>query len=150
MINVLLLIVTGLLLLYTSITDIKSRDVYNWAPITAIIIGLGLRLVESFLKGSFWAFAYGLLGFIVIGGLGCLLYYMKLWGGGDALLLMALGSLLGFNITFLIVFCATGVWFLLLAFLLKKFGFKLTEMPFVPVIAVATGLFLFAIKGKIC
>ena len=142
MINTALVIITVCLLLYCSFTDLRTRDVPVWACLAGLVAGLILRL-----GAGFEAFSYGLLGIIILGGFGYGLYYYKLWGGGDFLIMLALGSLLGFDAWLLVLICGVGLFFLFLGFLLNP-GKK--EMPFVPPIAIATILFLVMKNGIIC
>ncbi len=74
------------------ITDIKKREVANWLSFSLIAIALAIRAFAAILiqKPSF--FLYGLAGLAVFFALGNLLYYTRIFAGGDAKLLIALGA----------------------------------------------------------
>lgn len=89
-----ILSVIGLLALFVaSITDLNKKEVPDWLSFSMIGSALGIRLVYSVSSSDYWYFIYGLLGFGIMLSLGLLLYYGRLWGGGDAKLLMGLGAL---------------------------------------------------------
>ncbi len=79
------------MLLYGTYTDIKKREVPDYASYFSIFAILGLRLIDAvytsewniFFKSIFW-----FSGFVVFG---LIMFYTGQWGGGDSKLLMALG-----------------------------------------------------------
>ena len=84
-------------LIIASITDIKTREVPDWLSYSLIAIGLGLRAIQSIYSWDIHYFLWGFLGFLVLFIIGCAMYYTKQWGGGDAKLLMGVGSIFGSN-----------------------------------------------------
>ena len=89
------MVVVGLVFLLTaSYSDIRTREVPDWISYGLMFVGLGLRLMFSFVEG--WElFASGLLGLGVGWLLAYMLYVADQWGGGDSKLLMGVGSLVG-------------------------------------------------------
>lgn len=78
-------------------TDIKTRLVPDWTSYFMLSAGLGGHAILSLLSQSIWPIVYSAAGagsFFVVG---YLLYRVGVWGGGDAKLLPALGSLLAFS-----------------------------------------------------
>ena len=142
------------LVVWTSITDVRTRDVSGVATRSGLVFGTIFRIILAVQLASWMPLIYGLLGVVVLGGTGYILYHYRLWGGGDFKLMLSLGALLGLNdAVFLLLFCGVGLWYLaqtlVLKALLKRKGIIITEMPFVPPIAIATLLFLFLKKGII-
>ena len=90
------IILSFILLVVGSYTDFRWLIVPDWLSYTAIITGISIRLTASIIEVNPWHLFYGLLGLGVFFGLGCIGYYLKLWGGGDTKILAALGAILGF------------------------------------------------------
>jgi Flp pilus assembly protein protease CpaA len=76
------------------IQDLKTREIDNWISFSLIIFALGFRLLYSLFNGNFEFFYSGLIGFGVFFILGNLLYYSKVFAGGDAKLMIGLGAIL--------------------------------------------------------
>jgi len=80
------------------IQDFKTHEVANWLSISLIIFALGFRFfygLFGFNDGTDFSFFYqGLVGLGIFTVLGTLLYYGRVFAGGDAKLLMALGTVL--------------------------------------------------------
>src|SRR3989344_5997676 len=75
--------------------DLKTREIANWLNFSLIIFALGFRFFYSlFSAGNFNFFYQGLFGLGIFFVLGNLLYYGKMFAGGDAKLLIALGAVL--------------------------------------------------------
>jgi len=97
-------------MLVASIQDIRKREVENWWNFSLIIIVLAFRAFLSIETWNYWYFLWGLIG--LFGGfiLANLFYYGRLFAGGDAKLLMALGTILplsldwSINLQILVVF----------------------------------------------
>lgn len=81
-------------MIIASIQDIRKREVENWWNFSLIIIVLAFRAFLSVETLNYWYFLWGLIG--LLGGfiLANLFYYGRLFAGGDAKLLMALGTIL--------------------------------------------------------
>lgn len=87
-------------LMFASYKDFKSREVWDWLSFSFISFGFLLNLFFSIYEHTSFYIISSLLGFGIAFGLSLLLFYLGQWGGGDAKLLMGLGSLLGVNLTF--------------------------------------------------
>jgi Flp pilus assembly protein protease CpaA len=107
-----------------SIQDIRKREVENWWNFSLIIFALAFRAFLSIENSNYWYFLWGIIGFA--GGfiLANAFYYARMFAGGDAKLLMALGVILPFSldvwtnlgiiILFLILFLLAGSFYGLL------------------------------------
>jgi Flp pilus assembly protein protease CpaA len=92
--NVVLLSVGLFWLVFASIEDFRRREVENWWTFSLIIFVLIFRLLFS-IETSEWDFIiWGLLG--LVGGfiVAEVFYYSRMFAGGDAKMLMALGTIL--------------------------------------------------------
>jgi Flp pilus assembly protein protease CpaA len=82
-------------IVFASIQDLKTREIANWLNFSLVIFALGFRFFYSlFSEGDFSFFYQGLIGFGIFFILGNLFYYGKLFAGGDAKLMMAMGAVL--------------------------------------------------------
>ena len=113
------LFLIGIALFWTliaSIEDIRKREVENWWTFSLIIFVLAFRAFLSIESWNYWYFAWGLIG--LLGGfiLANLFYYGRLFAGGDAKLLMALGTILPLSLNWMVNLQLLIVF--LLAFLL--------------------------------
>jgi Flp pilus assembly protein protease CpaA len=113
------LIVLGLVwIIFASLEDLKKREIANWLNISLIIFALGFRFFYSLFFGiengeGFMFLWQGILGLGVFFIIGNLFYYGRLFAGGDANLMIALGAVLPFSLsTFENI--SVGVSFLLL------------------------------------
>jgi len=111
-------------IVFAVIQDIKTREIANWLSFSLIIFALGFRFFYSLFGGDNFLFFYnGLIGLGVFFALGNLLYYGKVFAGGDAKLMIALGTILPyFSILsknfqvffdFLLVFLSVGFIYIL-------------------------------------
>ncbi len=82
-------------LLIASLTDLKKKEVPDWLNFSVIAAALGIRLIHAVAYSDYKYFLYGVIGFVTMFSLGMILYYGRLWGGGDTKLLMGLGALFG-------------------------------------------------------
>jgi len=127
-----ILIITLVILIIGSITDLRTREVPDWVSFSAIAIGLGVRAIYSALEWNHTYILDGIIGFIVFFALACAIYYLGQWGGGDSKMLMALGALMGLQIDpshFMVSFMINalfvgGVYGLLWCILLALTHFK--------------------------
>jgi Flp pilus assembly protein protease CpaA len=78
-------------------TDIRTRLVPDWTSYFMLAAGLGGHAILSLLLQSIWPIIYSAAGAGLFFAIGYLLYRIGVWGGGDAKLLPALGSLLAFS-----------------------------------------------------
>ncbi len=81
-------------LIFASIQDFKYREVANWLNFSLIIFVLGFRFFYSLFLGNFNFFFQGLIGLAIFFAIGNLLYYGRMFAGGDAKLMIALGTIL--------------------------------------------------------
>ena len=94
---------------FAVIQDLKKREIANWVNFSLIIFALGFRFFYSLFNGvedgtGFNFFYQGLIGLGIFFILGNLLYYCRMFAGGDAKLLFALGAILPFSDSFRINF----------------------------------------------
>jgi Flp pilus assembly protein protease CpaA len=105
-------ILTAILLLIGSITDLKKREVYDYVSYGLVVIGFAAGIIYSFITGSINPFANSLLGFLLGLMIAYAMFYMGQWGGGDSKLIMGLGAVIGFNI--FPAFGPKNYWFIIL------------------------------------
>lgn len=119
MFEVIFLFVLALIwIVFATVQDIRKREIANWLSFSLIIFVLGFRFFYSLFSDLGFDFFYqGLIGFGIFLVLGNLLYYGKMFAGGDAKLMMALGAVLPFSVIFsenLRIFALFFVLFLLI------------------------------------
>lgn len=102
MFEVIFLFVLALIwIIFATVQDIRKREVANWLSFSLIIFALGFRFFYSLFSDTGFDFFYqGLIGFGIFLILGNLLYYGKMFAGGDAKLMIALGAVLPFSVIF--------------------------------------------------
>lgn len=104
---------------FATIQDLKKREIANWLNFSLIIFAIGFRFFYSlFAENNFRFFYEGLIGLGIFFILGNLLYYGRLFAGGDAKLLIALGAIIPFSndlifnlrafVSFLFIFFVVG------------------------------------------
>jgi Flp pilus assembly protein protease CpaA len=102
MIEVIFLSVIALIaIIFAIIQDIKTHEVSNWISFSLIIFALGFRFFYSlFIEENFTSlsssFYQGLIGLAIFFAIGNLFYYGKVFAGGDAKLMIALGIVIPF------------------------------------------------------
>ena len=103
MLEVIFLIVLGLIwIIFATLQDLKEKEVANWLNFSLIIFALGFRFFFSlFAQQSFMFFYQGLIGLGIFFILGNLLYYARVFAGGDAKLMIALGTVLPLSSNFM-------------------------------------------------
>ena len=77
--------------------DLKRREVDNVWNFSLMGIALAYRFAVSVYVGNYWFFINGLIGFGIFLLLANLFYYSRMFAGGDAKLLIALGTILPFS-----------------------------------------------------
>jgi prepilin peptidase CpaA len=115
---VILLVLLAILILVSSITDLKYNTIYNWVTLPGVILGLllntwffgfeGLKLSLAGLGIGFGA----LLPFFIFGGI----------GGGDIKLLAAIGALKGYPFILYALFYGILVGGIFALFVMVKHG----------------------------
>ncbi|OGJ20409.1 hypothetical protein A3K73_00150 [Candidatus Pacearchaeota archaeon RBG_13_36_9] len=92
------LIAIGLIwIIVAVIQDLRKREIANWWNFSLIAAALSYRAFVSLWAGNYWYFLNGLIGFAIFFGLAYGFYYGRVFAGGDAKLLMALGAVLPFS-----------------------------------------------------
>lgn len=101
MYEVIFLVVLALAwIIFASIQDLRKREVSNWLNFSLIAFALSFRLFYSLFSESWQFFFQGLMGLGIFFVAGTLMYYGKLFAGGDAKLMIALGPVLSFSTNF--------------------------------------------------
>jgi Flp pilus assembly protein protease CpaA len=95
--NLFLIILALIYIAAASIFDLRKREVPNWLNFSLIAFALAYRAFFSVLNSDLMFFVYGLIGLGVFVALGYIFYYGRVFAGGDAKLLMALGAVLPLN-----------------------------------------------------
>jgi len=96
MLEIIFLFILGLIfVMFAMIQDLKQREIANWLNFSLIIFALGFRFFYSLFNLNFNFFYQGLIGLGIFFILGNLLYYGRLFAGGDAKLMIALGPIIG-------------------------------------------------------
>ena len=83
--------------IFAAVQDLKEREVANWLNFSLIAFALAYRAIYSSYTGNYSFLLFGVLGFGVFFLISNLLYYTKVFAGGDAKLLMAFGAILPFQ-----------------------------------------------------
>lgn len=102
MYEVIFLFVLGLVWVgFASVQDLKKREVFNWISFSLAIFALGFRFFYSLFNDvGFGFFLQGVIGLVIFIVLGNLFYYARMFAGGDAKLMMALGAVLPLSSVF--------------------------------------------------
>lgn len=91
-----LYLIIGLWLLIASILDLKYREIPNWLSFSLAGFGLSFMAFKSVFEWNISFFSVSLLGFVFFFIMAYLLYYSRVFAGGDAKLLIGLGPILPF------------------------------------------------------
>ena len=94
MLDYFLLIIAFIWVLAATITDLKKREVPDWLTFSLVAIALASRMIFSLIEKDPSFFLQGLLYFGLFFLLANLFYYARIFAGGDAKLLMGLGTVL--------------------------------------------------------
>jgi Flp pilus assembly protein protease CpaA len=87
----------GVWILFAAIQDLKREEIPNWISYSLLAFALSYRAFYSAAFNNWNFLAFGVLGFVVFYALANGFYYARIFGGGDARLLMALGAVLPFE-----------------------------------------------------
>ncbi|MEM3405535.1 MAG: prepilin peptidase [Candidatus Pacearchaeota archaeon] len=98
--NFFLILLAFIWIILAIIQDIKKREVENWINFSLIIFALTYRLFYSLFFDEWRFFLYGVIGLFIFLVLGNIFYYSRIFAGGDAKLLIALGTILPFSLYF--------------------------------------------------
>jgi Flp pilus assembly protein protease CpaA len=104
MLEVIFLIVLSFVwIVFAVVQDLREREIANWLNFSLVIFALGFRLFYClFNNQGYGFFLQGLLGFGIFLIIGNLLYYGKIFAGGDAKLMIGLGAAIPFSGNFII------------------------------------------------
>ena len=93
--------------------DLKRREVDNLWNFSLIAIALAYRASVSVFSNDYWFVLNGLIGLGIFLIIGNLFYYSRMFAGGDAKLLIALGVILPLSYNWIINFKIFGLFILL-------------------------------------
>ena len=113
-------------LVFAVVQDLRTREIANWISFSLMIFALGFRFFYSLFNNANFSFFYqGLIGLGIFFALGNLFYYGKIFAGGDAKLMIALGTILPLSFdfisnvqtffNFLLIFLFAGFIYILIA-----------------------------------
>jgi Flp pilus assembly protein protease CpaA len=95
------LVMIGLVaIIFAIVQDFRYREVANWLNFSLLVFALAFRAFFSSLTGDYMFLVFGIVGLSVTFVVGHLLYYGRLFAGGDAKLFIALGVILPFSNNF--------------------------------------------------
>ncbi len=104
-------------IIFAVVQDLKKREVADWLNFSLIIFALGFRFFYCLFDAEGFAFFYqGLIGLGIFFIIGNLLYYSHFFAGGDAKLLIALGSILPLSESFMTNLNIFMIFFILFLF----------------------------------
>ena len=170
---VFLFVLASAWILFASIQDLRKREVANWVSFSLAIFALGFRFFYSlFYDSAGWGFfIQGVIGLGIFIILGNVLYYGRMFAGGDAKLMMAFGDVLGFSesffvnlkiyVTFIFLFLLAGALYGLVATLrLSMKNFKAFKKDFIKrlsknkislmiIMAIGVGIIIFGLFESI-
>ena len=109
-------------ILFASIQDCRKTEIANWLNFSLVVFALGFRVFYSLFNGGFDFFYQGLIGFGIFFVIGNLFYYGRLFAGGDAKLMIVLGSVLALSDNFFINLKVYLVFLLLFLFVGAIYG----------------------------
>jgi Flp pilus assembly protein protease CpaA len=111
----LFLFILGLIWIIGAILqDLKRREVDNIWNFSLVFFALAYRASVSVFSGDYWFWVNGLLGLGIFLFIGNLFYYSRIFAGGDAKLLIALGAVLPLSADWIINFKIFGLFIFLL------------------------------------
>lgn len=133
-----LLILALVWIIFATIQDLKKREVANWLNFSLIIFAMGFRFFYCLFSSNAEGFSFfyqGLIGLGIFFVVGNLFYYGKMFAGGDAKLMIALGAILPFSenlfinlkifILFFLIFLFVGAFYgLVISVFLSLRNFK--------------------------
>jgi Flp pilus assembly protein protease CpaA len=109
-------------LVFASAQDLKSREVANWVSFSLILFAMGFRFFSSLFSGDWNFLLQGILGLGIFFILGNLFYYSRMFAGGDAKLLIAIGAVLPLSQSFLFNLKFFGIFLFLFLFVGGVYG----------------------------
>ena len=97
MFYILLAAIALIALIIASISDIKTKEIPDYLSYSALALALFIRLIYSLLTGNYILIIYALIAALLAYLIGLLMFYARIWGGGDVKLLIALSVYLPTN-----------------------------------------------------
>jgi Flp pilus assembly protein protease CpaA len=97
--NLFLMVIAIVWMFFAVIQDFRKREVANWWNFSLIAFVLAYRAFLSVNTGDYRYFLWGLVGFAAGFILANAFYYARMFAGGDAKLLMALGTILPLSLS---------------------------------------------------
>jgi len=133
MYEIIFLIILALVWIFFAVVqDLRTREIANWLNFSLIIFALGFRFFYSLFNLDFGFFYQGIFGLGIFFIIGNLFYYGKIFAGGDAKLMIALGTILPFKnnfydnlnlfLIFLMIFLFIGLIYTLIGSLWFSFN----------------------------
>ncbi|MDP3989607.1 MAG: A24 family peptidase [archaeon] len=113
--------ITILVLLLSSYSDLKTREIPDWLNYGFLFAVLGIRGIFSVIV-DWHIIVSGFLGFILCFLIAVLFYYSNQWGGGDSKLLMGMGAAIGINLPLSLESFNLVIFFIGLLFLGAIYG----------------------------
>jgi hypothetical protein len=111
--NLPLIILALIWIIGAILQDLRRREVDNLWNFSLIAFALAYRLSISIFNADYWFILNGLIGLAIFFILHNLFYYAKLFAGGDAKLLMALGTILPLSFDWLVNLKIFGLFVIL-------------------------------------
>lgn len=84
-------------LIFGSYVDLKKREVPDFLSYFLISIGLVFAIINAIYFKSFWPIVFSLSGLLFCFVFGAIMFYTGQWGGGDAKVLMGVGTIIGLS-----------------------------------------------------
>jgi Flp pilus assembly protein protease CpaA len=111
-------------IIFAVIQDVKTKEIANWISFSMIAFALTFRFFYSLFNEADFSFFYnGIIGLGIFFAIGNGLYYGKVFAGGDAKLMIALGTILpsspqilsnlGIFFNFIFIFLFAGFFYVL-------------------------------------
>lgn len=157
MYEVIFLLGLGLIwVIFASIRDIRTTEVPNWISFSLVFFAFGFRFFYGIFSDSYGLFVQGLIGFGIFLIVGNVFYYIKLFAGGDAKLMMALGAVLPlfdsfaanlkvYGVFLFLFFFAGAVYGLILTLIISLRNFKIFKKSFVSKLKKSKKIMFFAV-----
>ncbi|MBS3079327.1 hypothetical protein J4218_04350 [Candidatus Pacearchaeota archaeon] len=111
--NLFLIVLGFIWILGAVLQDLRRREVDNVWNFSLIFFALAYRASISIYTNDYWFFINGCLGFAIFLILGNLFYYLRVFAGGDAKLMIALGAIMPFSYNWITNFKIFGLFILL-------------------------------------
>ncbi len=120
--NYFLIVLAFVWIIIAVVQDLRKREIANWLNFSLVAIALSYRAFLSVFFRNYWYFIYGLIGFGIFFVLANVLYYGRVFAGGDAKLLIGLGAVLPFSLSLFLNLKIFLYFFVLLLFAGSIYG----------------------------